>query len=197
MSQQVIKLSCPGCGAGIEVNQEHCEYCKSPVLIHTFNSVHTMPLPQVNKYANTYRKALAENPDHQVLNASVAFCYLRLKLYDKALPTFEKAMEDNFDNAEVFFYAAVCLLKGRKAFVTQRADIDKIEEYLQAALMLEPKGIYYYFQAYIKYDYFHRKYLNSSPNYEECLQMAAQNGVSEGDIEQLFAILEVPRPESL
>lgn len=56
-------------------------------------------------------------------------CYLMLKLYDKALPAFEKAMEDNFDNSETFFYAAVCLLKGRKAFLLTRPEIDKIEEY--------------------------------------------------------------------
>jgi Uncharacterized enzyme of heme biosynthesis len=152
-------------------------------------------MPEVNKYAATYRKALAENPDDQNLNTSIAMCYLKLKLYDQALLAFEKAMEDNFDNSEAFFYAAVTLLKGQKAFLAPRANIDKIGEYLNAAVMIEPKGIYYYFLSYIKYDYFQRKYLNTSPNYKEALDMAMENGVSDYDIEQLFSILNVQRPD--
>jgi tetratricopeptide (TPR) repeat protein len=193
MPQQIIDLSCPSCGARVSTSVKVCEYCKNPVVISTFNSVYNMPMPEVNKYAGTYRKALAENPDNQELNTSIAMCYLKLKLYDKALPSFEKAIEDNFDNSETFFYAAICLLRGQKAFVTQRADIDKIVEYVNAALLIEPRGIYYYFLAYIKHDYFHRKYLNTTPTYQETLQQAENFGVSDNDVEQLFAILGVPR----
>ena len=124
-------------------------------------------------------------------------CYLKLKLYDKALPAFEKAMEDNFDNSETFFYAAICLLQGKKAFLHQRPTIEKITEYINAALMIEPKGVYYYFLAYIKYDYFDRKFLKTSPTYQEALAMANDAGVSPYDIEQLYAILGVDRPATL
>ena len=153
-----------------------------------------MPMPEVNKIAGAYRKALAENPDNQELNNSVAMCYLKLKLYDKALPAFEKAMEDNFDNSETFFYAAVCLLKGKKAFLLTRPEIDKIEEYINAAIMIEPRGIYYYLLAYIKYDYFSRKFFKTSPTYQEALVMAQQQGYSPFDVEQLFGILGVDKP---
>ncbi|GHV09684.1 hypothetical protein FACS1894162_0780 [Bacteroidia bacterium] len=156
-----------------------------------------MPLLEVNKYAGAYRKALADNPDNQELNTSIAMCYLKLKLYDKAIPAFEKAIEDNFDNSETFFYAAVSLLRGQKAFVAQRADIDKIVEYLNAALMIEPKGIYYYFLSYIKCDYFSRKYLNTTPTCEEVLQTAKDAGVSQNDVQDLFSILGVEIPENL
>ena len=154
-------------------------------------------MPEVNKYANEYRKALSDNPDNKDLNTSIAMCYLKLKLYDKALSAFEKAIEDNFDNSETFFYAAICLLQGNKAFLTQRPTIDKIEEYINAALMIEPKGIYYYFWSYIKYDYFNRKYFNTNPTYQEAFQMAVDNGVSEFDKEQLFSILGVPKPDCI
>ena len=120
-----------------------------------------------------------------------------MKLYDKALPAFEKAIEKNFDYSETFFYAAVTLLKGQKAFVAPRANINKIEEYIDAALMIEPRGIYRYFQAYIKYDYFSRKYLNTSPTYQEALQMAVDSGVSNSDAKQLFGMLGVEIPENL
>lgn len=191
---QVIELECPGCGARVTIDQKECEWCHGPVIVSTFNSVCSMPMPQINKYAGAYKKALADNPDNIELNNSIAMCYLKLGIYDKALPAFEKAMEDNFDNSETFFYAAVCLLKGKKAFVQKRDVIDKISEYINAALMIEPRGIYYYFLAYIKYDYFSRKYLKTSPDYRELLSEAKSTGYSQTDSKQLFELLRVEKP---
>ena len=194
MAYEVIEINCPGCGARVSTGQTECDWCHKPVIISTFNSVYSMPMPEINKYAGAYRKALAEHPENQALNNSVAMCYLKLGLYDKALPAFEKAMEDNFDNPETFFYAAICLLEGKKAFLHQRPTIDKIQEYINAALMIEPRGIFYYFLAYVKYDYFARKFFKTSPTYQEALAMAAQAGYSPFDTEQLFAILGVEKP---
>lgn len=194
MPHQVIEINCPGCGARVSTGQKECEWCHKPIIISTFNSVYSMSVPEANKFAGAYRSALAENPDNRELNNSAAMCYLKLGLYDKALPAFEKAMRDNFDNSETFFYAAICLLEGKKPFLQKRPTIDKISEYINAALMIEPKGIYYYFLAYIKYDYFARKFFKTSPTYQEALGMAQKAGYSPFDAEQLFSILGVERP---
>jgi tetratricopeptide (TPR) repeat protein len=156
-----------------------------------------MPIADINKYAAVYRKALAENPKDSALNNSIAMCYLKLKLYDKALSAFEKAIEGNFDNSETYFYAAICLLNGKKAFLATRNTIDKIEEYINAALSVEPRPIYYYFQAYIKYDYFSRKYFNTSPTFQEAFQQALDAGLAESGVAQLYDILTVARPDCL
>ena len=187
-------ITCPGCGEPWALNMSECPSCHRPVVLSTFNSVYTMPALDVNKYANTYRQVLAKDPNNANVQNSIALCYLKLKLYDKALQNFEQAIEAYFDNSETYFYAAICLLKGKKAILAQRADIDKAVEYVNAALMIEPKGIYYYFLAYIKYDFFERKYLNTSPNYRECLHMAQLAGTSDYDIEMLFNILGVAKP---
>ena len=197
MQTQVHDTKCRSCGAAADIGQTKCRFCKQPVLISTFNSVFSMPMPMINQYAATYREALQSEPDAKDLNNSIAMCYLKLKLYDKALAAFEKAMEDNFDNSETFFYAAICLLGGKKAFLVQRPEIDKIEEYINAAMMIEPRGIYHYFLAYIKYDYFSRKSFNTSPTYQEALSNANSAGVSPHDIDQLYGILGVTRPETL
>ena len=197
MSHQVIDMKCPGCGAPTSTGETICKFCQRPVVISTFNSVYSMPMPEVNKYANAYRQALAGSPDNTELNTSVAMCYLKLKLYDKALQAFEKAIEDNFDNSETYFYAAVCLLRGKKAFLAKRTDIDRMEEYIQAALAIEPKGIYYYLWAYIKYDHFFRKSYKTSPTYQEAYAMAQQAGLSQYDVDQLYAILGVAHPDCL
>ena len=195
--QHTVDLKCPGCGGAVTSSDSTCKYCGRPVIISSFNSVYSMTMPEINKYANAYKQALADNPNNSALNNSIAMCYLKLKLYSKALPAFEKALEDNFDNSETYFYAAVCLLEGRKPFLTTRPVIDKMEGYINAALMVEPRGIYYYFQAYIKYDYFSRKFFRTLPSYEEALEMAASNGVSQFDIEHLYDILGTSRPENL
>jgi tetratricopeptide (TPR) repeat protein len=197
MVQQLIDIKCPNCNADVSTDQKTCKYCRKPIIISTFNSVYTMPMSEVNKYAGAYRNALIENPDNIELNNSIAICYLKLKIYDKALEAFEKAMEDNFDNSEIFFYAAISLLKGQKAFLAQRPTINKVEEYINAAMMIEPRAIYFYFQAYIKYDYFYRKSFITSPTFQEALAQAQQTGLSPYDVEQLYAILSIVKPDCL
>ena len=197
MAHQVIDLKCPGCGAPSSTGETTCRYCGRPVIISTFNSVYVMPMPQLNQYAGAYRQALVENPENAELNRSIAMCYLKLRLYDKAGEAFARAVETDFDNSETFFYAAVCLLRGQRPVMAVKPVIDKIEEYINAALMIEPKGIYYYFLTYVKYDYYFCKRLNTSPGYEETMQYALQAGLSGFDVEQLYAILGTPKPACL
>ncbi len=197
MAHQIVELECPGCGKAITTSTQQCPQCFREIVISTFNSVSGMSPLEINKQANAYRKAMVNNPNNQTLNMSIAFCYLKLKLYDKAIPCFEKAIEDNFDNSETYFYAAIALLKGKKAFLAPRSIIDKIEEYLQAAIMIEPKGIYHYFWAYIRYDHHFRKSYRMSPNYQELFAQAKQIGLSQTDVLELYKILEVERPSVL
>lgn len=194
---KTIEIKCPGCGERLSIDMKSCPSCHGPVVISTFNSVYSMPMLEVNKYANEYKKALSSEPDNKDLNKSVGICYLKLKLYDKAICAFEKAIEDNFDDSEVYFYCAVSLLQGKKAFLQQRTTIDKVLEYLNAAIMIENKGIYYYFLAYIKYDFFARKFYNTVPSYTEVLNSAKSYGISDYDIKMFYEMLGVERPSSL
>ena len=114
-------------------------------------------------------------------------------MYDEAYNAFSKAIVDNFDNSETYFYAAICLLKGKKAFLQTRPEIDKILELMNAATMIEDRGIYYYFMAYIKYDYFKRKFLNTTPNYKDYLAMAKAKGYSELDVNTMFDVMGVEK----
>lgn len=194
MATEVLNLTCRGCGAPVSISDRVCPYCEGPISVSTFNSVKDMPLIKVKKYADSYSKDLMENPSDQNANKGIAYCYLKLQMYDEALKYFDKAITDNFDDSEVYFYAAVCCLKGKKAFVTPRDYINKIEEYLNAATMIEPKGIYYYFWAYIKYDYFKRKFLITTPNYTDMIKKAIDYQFSEHDVIELFQILKVDNP---
>jgi tetratricopeptide (TPR) repeat protein len=194
---EIVELKCPGCGARVQINQKECEYCHSPIIVSSMSDVFSMSLVNLNKYTKTYEETLKENPDNAEVFNSLAMCYLKLGFYDKALENFDKAIEQNLGNPETYLYAAVSILAGRKPFLTPRTEIDKIEQYINAALMLEERGLFRYFQAYIKYDYFKRKFFKTTPTWEECLMQADADGLSPSDVEQLFAILKQDIPSCM
>ncbi|WP_308602183.1 hypothetical protein [uncultured Fibrobacter sp.] len=194
---EVIELTCPGCGARVSMDQKECEYCHSPVVVSSMSDIFSMSAANLKKYSESYQNDLAANPDNAELNNSLAMCYLKMGFYDKAFEKFDKAIEQDFNNPETYLFAAVCVLAGRKPFTTPRPDIDKIERYINAALMMGESGIIRFFQAYIKQDYFKRKFLKTSPTWEECLAQAKNNGLSSTDVSQLFSILKQDVPAAL
>ena len=194
---KVINLTCPGCGARLQIDQKKCEYCDAPVIISSMADIFSESAQNITKYSKSYENDVSQNPDSAILNNSLAFCYLKLGFYDKALEKFDKAIELDLNNPETYLYAAVCVLAGRKPFLTPRQDIDRIEKYINAALMIEEKGLYRYFQAYIKYDYFKRKFFKTSPSWEECLEMAKSDKFSPADVNQLFSILKQEIPSCM
>lgn len=194
MPVKSVGLNCRGCNNPLSIDDKECKYCGGPVTISTFNSVSGMSMPLVNKYANSYRRDLSENPYDMDAHKSAAYCFFKLGLYDKALEHFEKALENNFDDSELYFYAAICLLSGNIPFLCVRTTINKIEEYLNAAVMIEPKGVYYYYWAYIKYDYYKRKFLNTSPDYINMLGLSKQYGISDLDKKELFMLIKDRNP---
>jgi tetratricopeptide (TPR) repeat protein len=189
---EIISMKCPSCGASITTQTKQCDYCQSDILVKSFKNLAAMPLPQVNKYMAAYQSASAEHPDNNDVNASVGLCFLRLKKYDQALNYLEKAQADNFEDATPFFYAAVARLKGRKPFLLNRQEIDQIMTDLEAAMSIEPKAEQYYFMSYIKRDYFKRKFLNTTPSWEEYMQEAVDNGLSAADVEEFHAMVGTP-----
>lgn len=197
MASEFVQIKCPGCGASVSTMDECCEYCGKPVIIKNFNSVASMSMPELKKYVSSYQKELDANEDNEAINKSIAMCYLKLKQYKMAGQYFQKAMEDNFDDSENYFYAAICLLEGKKAYLSNRAIINQIETFINDAISVEDKGIYYYFWAYIKFDYYHRKSFKTSPDYRECINNALQCNLSRMDAMQLFEIIGVAMPQEL
>jgi len=197
MSTETVNLECPGCGAPANTSQRFCSFCKGPIIISTFTSVASMGLPLLQKYANSYRDALTHTPGNPQINLSAGMCYLKLRLYDKALEAFERTIEADFDNSEVYFYSAVSLFKGQRPFLSNRSTIDRALALLQAGISIEPRAIYLYYDAFIRHDYFERKFFRVNPNYLITLEKARKTGLSEHDVEALHDLLSVPRPSVL
>ena len=198
MAVQMIDLKCSGCGFSLAASDVECPRCGNAITVTSFNSVYTQPLPTLQKLSRTLDKELQAGgtPDLEgKMKFTLGGCYLRLKLYDKALQRFEEAVEEDFDNPEAAFYAAVALLKGKKAFLTPMANIKKAIEYVNAARMVEDRGLFHYFLAYLKFDFYARKCLRISPDWREELALAqATTNLSPTDCTMLFDILGVPMP---
>ena len=187
-------ISCYSCGASVSIDAKTCEYCQNPVRITTFNSIKDMQPPLVNKYISKYMK---EAPDDRDSAKALSLCFLKLKLYDKAEKAFDQTIDSNYDDSESFFYAAVCALKGKKAFLAPRNAINKALEYINAAIMIEPRSIYHYFLAYIKYDFFNRKGFKIDPDFHEEFNTAKSLGLAGGDVEYFYQALGVARPDAI
>ena len=189
---EVISINCPGCGASITTHTKVCEYCHRDILVRSFHSLSSMPLPQVNKYMATYKVAAAKYPTHNGVNASIGLCFLKLKQYEQALVYFERAQADNFEDATPFFYAAVARLKGRKPFLCSRPEINQIESDINAAISIEPSAEKYYFLAYVGHDYFKRKFLKHKPEWEYHMAEAMKKGLSYGEVEEFHGMIGTP-----
>lgn len=194
---EIVELTCPGCGARVDTGQKICSFCHQPIVISSFTSVKDMKSPELGKYTKAYQNALAEHPENGDLQKSIGICFLKLHLYAKALPAFELAMEENMDDSSVFFYAAACLLGGKKPFLQSLPVIRRAEEYLDSAIMLEPLGIYYYFEAYLRFDYYQRKHLKVLPGWQETFEMARDMGLSRTDVQQMYEVLGTEMPAEL
>lgn len=190
-------IQCPGCGERVLPDMTKCPRCRAKLVISSYADIRGMSSITLNKYIVNYKKLLVETPGDKKANMSMALCYLGLRVYDKAQSAFAKVIDDDAYCAEAYFYAAVCLLNGKKAFLTGRQIIDKALEYISAAITIEPRGVYYLFSAYIKYDYFARKSYNVTPDFKSELAMAKANGLSVVDSSELFAILGVDCPAEL
>ncbi len=194
MSLHSISLECPGCGAPISADMLHCVRCMRPVVVTSFNHMYGMTSKETKDYITKCKKTLAEDSDNEKVELYVGMSHLRLKMYDKAYAVFDQLIDEDFEDSENYFYAAVCLLKGKRAFLTQLSNIKKIQQYLDAAIMIEERGVYHLFLAYIKLDYYAKKALRVSPSWQEEFMLARKNHLSAEDTRILFEMLNVPIP---
>lgn len=191
MAITVYEIACPGCGEPSSLSAKECLFCGRPVVISTFNSIKEWSAPQVSKYMKAYTGALAHdaNPDVQL---ALGICLLKLGLYDLAAKHVNDAISANVDNAEAYLYAAVACLAGKRPFLISIADARSALLYLDAARMLEERGIFDYLSGFIREDFFERKFLRVSPSSHDEYQLAALHGATQTDVAFIHELIRVP-----
>lgn len=197
IQMKVEDLRCPGCGHPVSTDTKECEYCGRVIEITTFSNVSSFTVEDLKKHISLYNELNANGQENSAVAFSTGICFLKLKMFDKALMYFEKAIENDMMDDKSYFYASVCLLKGNKPFLATRKDIDKITVYIENAISFNPKAVYYYFMAYVRKDYFYRKGFNVVPSYSEYLKSAITSGISDNDINELFLLLGLEKKEEI
>ena len=188
---------CYSCGAIAQLEVKVCSYCRNPVRVTSFESITNLSPVSLNKYVASYNAVLAKDPGNPDSSVALAFCLLRLRLYDNASQAFGKVFQANVSEPDTFFYAAICLLRGRKAFLAKREDINQALNYLDAAKQLKTDPSYYLLAAYIKSDFFARKGYNVTPSFMEELTEAKRCGLSGAHFKNLFDTLGVELPSNI
>lgn len=194
---QTQGISCPNCGAAIGGDTLDCPYCGCRVYVTSFRDIASMPFGRIEAYVNSCSRIPETDPKALTTRHSAGLCYLKLQMYEKAYETFTEEIRRNFNGSEAYFYAAASMLRGKKPFLAQRSTINEIESLLRAAFVAESRGIYLYFLAYIRYDYYERKHLNVTPDYRDYLARSKAIGTPADDIRYLYLLLGTERPACL
>lgn len=109
----VRDLHCPNCGGTVSYNQKICEFCGGTILITSVNKLPSSQI-EIQKYLDFYSQA--SQVDNENVDFSRGLCFLKLQQYDSAIDTFEKLIEKHMFNANLYFYAGIALLEGKKGY---------------------------------------------------------------------------------
>lgn len=195
---EVIDMRCPGCGAPVDFNSSTCQFCQRPIVITSLPQAKGIAAADLAKLTRAFTSDLNDRPDDAELNKSLGISFLTQGIYDKAREKLDKAIDLGFDDSEIYYYAALATLGGKKPNSLSKQMVEKAKSYVNAAISLDPRGAYWYFLAYLNYDYYTRKHLRTSPDYLECLNSAvSMGGLSEADRQMMFEMVGYDEPEEL
>lgn len=119
---------------------------------------------------------------------------LRRGRHGEAVAEFAHALAGDPSNPDAYHLAAVAQLGGRKAFLASLQCIRETEGLIHAALGLEDRGEFHYFLAYIRYDYYARKFLRPPAPWQLSFDAAWNKGLTHTQIDSLFTLLSVENP---
>lgn len=188
--------SCPQCGAPSESSVPRCIYCRAEFVIVSTSQLASLERPAVEKYIQFYRKT-ADGESTGEAAFALGLCHLKLRLYSKAIESFDQLITTHPEHSDAHYYMAICLFAGQKPFLASRQTIDRALELVNAAIAIRPRGIYYYLLALIKYDYFTRKFLRTSPDHKQAFSAASSAGVSSEEASAMYEAMNVACPTEL
>ena len=134
---------------------------------------------------------LSREPDDPSVNKALGLTLMKLGLYPQSIAVFDKAESIAVFDPDIPFFSAVAELNGKRPNFNKRSNIDNAIAKATAATLIEPKAIYDYFLSVIKFDYFYRKGFSVSPDYEEHMENAENNGLTEADIDLLNEMMKI------
>lgn len=185
MGFRVAEVSCPGCGAPWSTAQRTCEYCGRPVVITSLSDLSGLTAADLRKSSSSLSAAVEKGADDPLVWLALGATFLKLGQYDRASAQFGAVIDEAPGESEAYFYAAIAELEGKKPFLQILPKIKKVESLLDAALQIEPRGVYWLLRGYIVSDYYERKGLRAPVAASECVEQAFVGGTSLADTQEL------------
>jgi len=186
MCAKIESLKCPNCNGPIKLDSETCEFCGYDYIIPSLSGLLDFESSKINKYISFYKNQLDDNPNDPLLNLAMGICYLDLGLEEFSQKFLKKAIDISPENSDTYYYYALSLLEGKKIKIAKIPDIKEVEKLLEAAIKLNPyKSVYYYLQAIIKHEFYHKNGFKINPPLKEILEKIKTLEKDEKEIKQL------------
>ena len=191
MAVESVSINCPGCGAPISVNASNCPYCGRAVYVQSFEDISSMSGENLSKYYSSYQ-GMSSAGNNDKAEFALGLCCLKTAQFSEATTAFKKAIQNNAGNPDYYFYLAIALLEGKRPYMTSPQVLRDAERQLTYAMNKGGKGIYYYLAAYIKKDYYEKRFLRTDKTSTQLLEEAKNCGLPNGDIAILNALFDKP-----
>lgn len=200
MLVSVVNLKCSNCGESLTESMAKCPSCDQAVVIKKVSSLLGLPSAELHSRSRLMDREIMGGQNGNLVSDAdftAGCCFLRLKMFDQAIVRLGRAVDSDPCNVNALFCMAIAALKGKKAFLVPLADIRKVQEYLDAAMLVDERGIFRYFLAYIKQDFYARRFLKVEPSWHDEMQIALSLGVGQEERDELFNLLGVSCPVEL
>ena len=201
MSYSVSILECPNCAAtDIRPGQSFCHWCRSALIISDFSSIYSMNLGAYQEYANKLKDSennYMSNGMQGDYESSLGMVYLKLGNTALAVSSFQKAAESGIQNPETYFYMGIAMLDRKRPFLNNKNTVTGAMNYIETALNMEKKGIYYFTAAFLEYDFYVMKHLRPPKSINEYLGNARKFGVTQNDLKMVFDMMNCTVPNEL
>lgn len=197
-----LVIKCSRCEFETELQSKDevkkCKSCKAYIIVQntfeaeTLSSVEKMK-QQMNLLAALNRGSLDQD-SKDMLNNSLGLIALESKSYLIAQKHFQKAVDENPDNAEAYYYHSLSLLNGQRPFLNSRNLIDQLIQNMDFALSLGMKGKYAYLKALLIHDFYILKSFRYPESVSSVLEIANALGVTDEEKREIFKILNMNKP---
>ena len=174
-----------------------CRSCKQTIVMKKLDEVNKLSPIQKEIQKNNLQTSLNKidnTSDRNEIIMSLGLIALSSGSYNVAQTFFKQLIDQNYAVGDVYYYYCLALLNGKRPFLHMRSTVDQIIQYLDFALALETKGVYYYLEALMVYDYYKLKSLRYDKQYTELLQMASYFGVSSSDTDEIYNVIKMNKP---
>ena len=192
---KVIITQCVNCGAPVDSeNDKACKYCKAPIIIKTLADLAKIPNDKKQRYVEQYKKALLENSGDIPLSIALILCHIGARNYPVANRLLDNLIDDHCQDANVFYYKALCLLEGTRPRTMNYETIENIRAHINSANEIcggDP--IYYVFLAVLQLDYFNRYGFNYNcgKNAKELCHIANSLKVNTDEVQELLNTINI------